>query len=149
MRRLELQAGRSLNAATSSPPAAHCPAEEESQQPAGEQADPKDHGEKGHHSPAHGLEESRRHEGVGGDQQQMMDQHADSMAGSTVIRGSNRSRANFGKPLNFAVIEIVDDQRDLCRAERRHGVRVAGDESTRPTVGNSKPFDMVKRVPTG
>ena len=73
-----------------SPPAAHRPAEEESQQPAGEQADPKHHGEEGHHSPAHGLEESRCHEVVGSDQQQMMDQHADSMAGSTVPRGSSR-----------------------------------------------------------
>jgi hypothetical protein len=82
--------GRSLNAGISSPPTARCPAEEESQQAAGEQADPKDHGEKGHHSPAHGLEESRRHEVVGSDQQQMMDQHPDSMAGSTVTRGSSR-----------------------------------------------------------
>lgn len=79
-----------FDAATSSPPAAHCPADEESQQSAGEQTDPKDHGEKRHHSPAHGLEESRCHEVFGSDQQQMMDQHADSMAGSTVTRGSSR-----------------------------------------------------------
>ncbi len=67
-----------------SPPATGRPAEKESQQPAGEQADRKDHGEEGHHSPPQGLEESRRHEVVGSDQQQLMGQHGNSMAGSTV-----------------------------------------------------------------
>jgi hypothetical protein len=68
----------------SSPPAAHRPAEEEPQQPTSEQADRKDDSEEGHHSPTQGLEKSRRHEVVGSDQQQLMGQHADSMAGGTV-----------------------------------------------------------------
>jgi hypothetical protein len=56
------------------------PSEEESQRPAGQQANCEDHGKKGHYSPAQSLEKPRRHEGVGGDQQQLMGQHADSMA---------------------------------------------------------------------
>jgi hypothetical protein len=70
----------------SSPPARR-PSEEESQRPAGQQADRKDHGEKGHYSPAHSLEKPRRHEVVGGDQQQLMGQHAASMADRTVTSG--------------------------------------------------------------
>jgi hypothetical protein len=38
---------------------------------------------------------------VGSDQQQMMDQHADSMAGSTWAQGQPGSSANFGKPPTF------------------------------------------------
>jgi hypothetical protein len=70
----------------SSPPARR-PSEEESQRPAGQQADRKDHGEEGHYSPAHSLEKPRRHEVVGGDQQQLMGQHADSMADRIVTSG--------------------------------------------------------------
>jgi hypothetical protein len=79
--------GRGTALKIRSPSAAHRPAEEESQQPADEQADRKDHGEEGYYSPAQGLEESRRHEVVGSDQQQLMGQHADSMAASTVTSG--------------------------------------------------------------
>jgi hypothetical protein len=82
--RSEFTAGRGTALKIRLFPAAHRPAEEESQQPAGEQADRKDHGEEGHHSPAPGLEKSCRHEVVGSDQQQLMGQHADSMAGRTV-----------------------------------------------------------------
>ena len=90
-------------AAIRSSPTAHRPTEEESQQPASEQADPKDHGEEGHDSPAHGLEESRRHEVVGNDQQHMMDQHADSMSGSTMPRAATGFGANSAKPTNFVL----------------------------------------------
>jgi hypothetical protein len=70
-----------------SSPSARRPSEEESQRPAGQQADCKDHGEKGDYSAAQSLENSRRHEVVGGDEQQLMGQHADSMAGFTVTSG--------------------------------------------------------------
>jgi hypothetical protein len=56
------------------------PSEEESQRPAGQQANCEDHGKEGHYSPAQSLEKPRRHEVVGGDQQQLMGQHANSMA---------------------------------------------------------------------
>jgi hypothetical protein len=75
-----------------SPAATHCPAEEKPHQPAGEQADCKDHGKEGHHSPAQGLQESRRHQVVGSDQQQLMDQHEESMAANTVISGAGFRR---------------------------------------------------------
>jgi hypothetical protein len=68
---------------TSSPPARR-PSEEKSQRPADQQADRKDHGEEGDYSAAQSLENSRRHEVVGGDEQQLMGQHADSMAGCTL-----------------------------------------------------------------
>jgi hypothetical protein len=70
----------------SSPPARR-PSEEESQRPAGQQADRKNHGEEGDYSAAQSLENFRRHEVVGGDEQQLMCQHADSMAGCTVTSG--------------------------------------------------------------
>lgn len=70
----------------SSPPARR-PSEEESQRPAGQQADRKDHGEEGDYSAAQSLENSRRHEVLGGDEQQLMGQHVDSMAGCTVTSG--------------------------------------------------------------
>ena len=72
---------------TKSSPPARRPSEEESQRPARQQADRKDHGKEGHYSPAQSLEKPRRHEVVGGDQQQLMGQHADSMADRTVTSG--------------------------------------------------------------
>lgn len=71
----------------SSPPARR-PSEEESQRPAGQQANRKDHGEEGDYSAAQSLENSRRHQVVGGDKQQLMGQHTDSMAGCTVTSGA-------------------------------------------------------------
>lgn len=94
--------GRRTASKIKSSPATHRPADEESQQPASEQADPKDHSEEGHHSPTQGLEESRRHEVIGGDQKQLMNQHADSMAGHTVTSGGRApARASVSR-LHFA-----------------------------------------------
>ena len=72
---------------TSSPPARR-PSEEKSQRPADQQADCKDYGEEGDYSAAQSLENSRRHDVVGGDEQQLMGQHTDSMAGCTVTSGA-------------------------------------------------------------
>jgi hypothetical protein len=68
-------------------PPARRPSKEESQRPAGQQADRKDHGEEGDYSAAQSLENSRRHEVVGGDEQQLIGQHADSMTGGTSTSG--------------------------------------------------------------
>jgi hypothetical protein len=77
--------GKSLKI-RSSPPARR-PSKEESQRPADQQPDRKDHGEEGDYCAAQSLENSRRHEVVGGDEQQLMGQHADSMAGCTLTSG--------------------------------------------------------------
>ena len=80
----------------SSPPARR-PSEEESQRHADQQDDRKDHGEEGDYSAAQSLENSRRYEVVGGDEQQLMGQHADSMAGCTPTSGART--AIFAMPL--------------------------------------------------
>ena len=96
----------------SSPPARR-PSKEESQRPAGQQADRKNHGEEGDYSAAQSLENSRRHEVVGGDEQQLIGQHADSMTGGTLTSGGRI--AVSAMPLAPAQHQVQKSA--FCRAE--------------------------------
>jgi hypothetical protein len=105
----------------SSPPARR-PSEEESQRPAGQQADREDHGEEGDYSAAQSLKNSRRHQVVGGDEQQLMGQHADSMAGRIVIIGGRTAVSAMPLAPLVCLLELLSYQHlvDADLAVPRH-----------------------------
>ena len=74
-----------------SSPSARRPSEEESQRPAGQQADRKDHGEEGDYSAAQSLEKSRLwvldRSSIGGDLGKFVDQSAEPVATSEAKAG--------------------------------------------------------------